>query len=276
MSNDDVDGETGGHAHVFEASIGGKIFALKIVSGHHSACYFIRLIDVAIPQFKFYDDEEDRFGLIGGENEYVTVDLLRAHIDPFYNECRAYGRLIEANVNGRVAVRCYGYITLPAQREKEIEEKFGVVRWERPEKECAKPVSRRQPLRAIVKELVSEDLPFNAKMASKTFRDLKRMRQLGVYPIDIRGRNYKAGLLVDMSIAMTKPHYLFEIEPRWEVQFLQRQDLTSWESMMIEENVETWERAVRNPEYCKKLRSFRKIEDSDEDSGEGMDDGAES
>ena len=46
-------------------------------------------------KFKFYDDTEDRAGLYGREHDLVSVDLLRAHMDPFYNECRAFGRIIE-------------------------------------------------------------------------------------------------------------------------------------------------------------------------------------
>ncbi|KAK4695883.1 hypothetical protein P7C71_g1944, partial [Lecanoromycetidae sp. Uapishka_2] len=248
LSDINDDSESGGHAYVFEASIGGKKFALKV--------------------FKFYDDGEDRSILTGRENEYITTDLLRAHMDPFYNECRAYGRLIEGKVNGKVAVRCHGYTTISAEREEELEERFNVTGWNRPEEEYARPVARRQPFQAIVKDLISEDVPFNAQLAKKTLKDLKRMRRLGVYPLDITGRNYMDGLLVDMSIAMTKPHYLFEIKPKWEVKLLQRQDLLSWQSMMEEENVITWERAVRNPKYCKKLRSHKRSEHSDESSDE--------
>ena len=37
------------------------------------------------------------------------------------------------------------------------------------------------------------------------------MRSNGIYLGDVRPRNYKAGLLVDMSIARTTPHFLFNI-----------------------------------------------------------------
>lgn len=50
----------------------------------------------------------------------MSDDLLQAYMDPFYNECRAYGRLEEANLNGKVAVRCHGYMTFPAEYEEEL------------------------------------------------------------------------------------------------------------------------------------------------------------
>ena len=207
-------------------------------------------------KFKFYNDEEDRSGLVGGENDYITVDLLRAHMDPFNCECRGYGRLIEGNVNSKVAVHCYGYTTIPAEREEELNERFGILTWDRPTLEYAKPIARRQPFRAIVKELISENAPFTSSSAKKTLKDLHRIRRLGIYPMDIVGRNYRGGILVDMSIAMTNPHFLFEIRPRWQVRLYRREDLINWQSMMEEEGITTWDRAVPNPKYCRKLRSY--------------------
>ena len=57
---------------------------------------------------------------MGKQEESISDDLLQAHMDPFYNECRAYGRLEEANLNGKVAVRCHGYMTFPAEDEEEL------------------------------------------------------------------------------------------------------------------------------------------------------------
>ena len=39
------------------------------------------------------------------------------------------------------------------------------------------------------------------------------MRRCGVYHDDVRPRDYIAGLLVDLSMAMTEPCYLFQIRP---------------------------------------------------------------
>ena len=146
-------------------------------------------------------------------------------------------------------------MTVPVEEEEELKKKFGVVDWNRPDEEYTTIPSRRQPFRAIVKELLTKDVPFNDKSARKILKDLKRIRALDVYPIDIQARNYKSGLLVDLSIAMTKPHYLFNIKPRRRVKFYQREDLRCFESMIEDEKVDTWVRALRNDEYCAKLRS---------------------
>lgn len=175
-------------------------------------------------------------------------------MDPFHSECRAYGRLIEKDLNGEVAVRCHGYLALPATLEARLAEEYHVHAWDRPQSEYRKRVHRRPPFRAILKDLVTEDIPFTEKLVIKMLRDLKRMRRVGVYPMDIEARNYKGGLLIDFSIAVTIPHYLFEIKTRKRIRRMKRQDLVGWESLVENEGIQTWTRAVRNEKYVKTLR----------------------
>ena len=47
-----------------------------------------------------------------------SMKTIRFQSDPFYNECRAYGRRIDSGVNGKVAVRCHGHLGIPAAREE--------------------------------------------------------------------------------------------------------------------------------------------------------------
>ncbi|KAK3169301.1 hypothetical protein OEA41_008684 [Lepraria neglecta] len=199
------DKDSEGHTHVFEAAIESAAYALKM--------------------FKFCDFKEQRAGLVGKENDLVTDDLLQAHSDPFYNECRAYGRLQDKNLNGKVAVLCHGYITLPASVKEQLKRKFHISDWDRPGDEYSKPVSQRQPFRAIIKDLIQEDTPLTGKAADKILRDLKKMQRCGIYPGDIRSRNYKAGLLVDLSIARTEPYYLFNIQSARQVAKMKNGDL---------------------------------------------------
>ncbi|KAL6715421.1 hypothetical protein ACLMJK_006382 [Lecanora helva] len=221
-------------AHVFEASISSKTYALKI--------------------FRYYDDTDDLEALTREDRKHISADIVRSHRDPFLCECRAYGRLIEKNLNGKVAVRCHGYLTLPADREEELQRKFHVGDWNRPRSEYDKPPHKRQPFRAIVKDLITADIPLTEKVAKVMLKHLKQMRRVGVYPMDVTARNYVGGLLVDFSIAITTPHYLFEIKTPMRVRFYQRNDLISWQSMVRDAGIETWERAVPSSEYRKKLR----------------------
>ena len=50
----------------------------------------IRLI-LSILVVQIYDDEEAHTMRMTGKP--LDIDLLRVHTDPFYNECRAYGRI---------------------------------------------------------------------------------------------------------------------------------------------------------------------------------------
>lgn len=206
-------------------------------------------------QFKFYDDEMDRAGLqLSGHLGSISLEILHAHSDPFYNECRAYGKLIEKNLNGKVAVQCHGHITLPAKMEDELERRFGVGDWDRPEAEYNKPASKRQVLRAVVKELVQKDVPFTEKTLARMLRDLYCIRRQGIYPSDIFARNYKGGLLLDLSIAKTEPHFLLEIEDDWRVKTYKNRDLWQFDDMVEESEVKAWVRALPNEEYIAKLR----------------------
>lgn len=138
-----------------------------------------------------------------------------------------------------------------------MKQSFDIESWDRPDKEYVKTPSRRQPFRAIVKDLITDQSPITAKMSKKILKDLRRIRKVGIYPMDVQARNYKGGLLVDFSVAMTEPHYLFLIKEPWRVEEdYKRDDLIAFQSMMKDEGIETWERAVRNEEYCKKFRSY--------------------
>ena len=229
---------SGGHSHVFEVSIHSQLYALKI--------------------FKFFDDTSAYSALHLDERDLIPRSIVNDHMDPFYNECRAYGRLIQKKVNGKVAARCYGYLTLSAVIEAKLKKKFGVVVWDRPRKDYTKPVSKRQPFRAIVKELILDDRIWTEKITKKMLKDLWRMRQIGIYPMDVHARNYKRALLIDFSVAITEPHYLFVIKPLWRVEEdYKLQDLYDFDEMMKDEGVAKWECALGPLEYRKKLRSYR-------------------
>ena len=64
--------------------------------------------------------------IYAGETEQIPIDLFHAHIDPFYNECSAFGRLTEQKLNRKYAVCCYGYTAISPDRELEIEREFHV------------------------------------------------------------------------------------------------------------------------------------------------------
>lgn len=70
--------------------------------------------------------------------------------------------------------------------------------------------------------------------------------------MDVRKRDYRGELLLDMSAAMTTPHYVFDYVPKWRVKAMMRQDLRDIEDMAKDEGFKCI--AQRNEEYCTKLR----------------------
>ncbi|KAI1117617.1 kinetochore Sim4 complex subunit FTA2-domain-containing protein [Nemania sp. NC0429] len=242
--------------YVFEVRIDKKRFALKI--------------------FKFHDPIDTRIGWSTAWARRVTDETLTFHSDPFFAECRAYGRINQyyedlddkaGRRNGtsrprlgntkrrQLAVPCYGYITVSAEYETMLYEKFGVSEWYRSEAEETGEVPK-DPFRALVKELVTS--PISVLNPSRMVGDLKKLRKLGIYVRDIYARNYKAGFLVDFSIAWTAPHWcLIEISP-FQRELFKNEELGMFDWMMKEEGIKTFVRARRNRKYCRKLRSSDK------------------
>lgn len=184
----------------------------------------------------------------------IPIETIRFQTDPFYNKYRVYGRFIECGVNGKVAVRCHGHIAIPAAKEEELARRFEVDIWDRSKDDSKLSVSKRQPFRAIVKDLIEDDQPLNEKKLITMRKDLFKMHKLGVYPQDVRERNYGSGLLLDFSIVITKPHWVFETKRPWWIRSMRNDDINMLQVIMLEFGVKTWQRAVRNREYCIKLR----------------------
>ena len=191
-------------------------------------------------------------GLVGLD---ILPGLIIAHMDPFYAECRAYGRIESKGRNGKVVVRCYGFITIPGEQQEELDEKFGTGGWERPEEDKEQAYSNRATLRAIVKELVPGDVSFATKMIVRMKADLKALRRMGVYVRDVRADNYKNGKLVDFSTLWTYPHIMLS-ERYWLRTTIERErdwELTEFDDMIKDSGLAnpTWTRATPNSEYMK-------------------------
>lgn len=184
------------------------------------------------------------------DHSHISIDLLHAHSDPFYNECRAFGQIIQAGQNGGIAVRCYGHLTLPAEIERDLNQRYKLA-WDRPADDYDEPLFQRQPFRAIVKELIKDDVPLSQKDMNKMVKDLKEIRALGVYPMDLCRRNYRAGLLVDMSLAMTEPHYLFGLRSKYHVADMKREDLVNILQIAKDGGFTC---RMRDDKFCSKLR----------------------
>ncbi|KAL8906226.1 MAG: hypothetical protein Q9207_002148 [Kuettlingeria erythrocarpa] len=229
------DTANGGDSHVFEVVIARKRYALKI--------------------FNFYDPNEDLDAISESDLEVVGLDTFYAQSDPFYNECRAYGRLDESHLNGKVAVRAYGYTTIAAKEVHRLGKEYQVDDWQEDaeEHEYNELPPERHLFRAIIKDIMQDDVRWTHKTVKRMRQDLLRMRERGIYPMDIVSRNYKGGLLVDFSSAMTTPHFYLKMCPDRQYERVMNTDLYDFDEMIKEARVKTWVIAY-NKEYLKKLR----------------------
>jgi Kinetochore Sim4 complex subunit FTA2 len=190
-------------------------------------------------------------------NRRVSDEDLNGHVDPFYAECRAYGRIMETERRKQpkrsLVVPCYGFLGVSAGKEPMLLKRFGVEMWNREDSQ----VAGNEPLRALVKELVEDDLPLTDALLKKMLRDLKALRKMKIYQQDIFPRNYKGGRLVDFSTAYTEPNFMFQVRSPLEIQGYRIRDLVMFDNMVRESNVKTSVRARPNDEYRRKLRRRR-------------------
>ncbi|KAI0187856.1 kinetochore Sim4 complex subunit FTA2-domain-containing protein [Xylaria flabelliformis] len=216
------------HSRVFQVSIEGKIFSLKV--------------------FNFFSVQELWPTLIGNEH-LLNDNIVRHHLDPFYAECRAFGRLVEMNKDDELAVRCHGYVFLPRTIERQIERQFRISDWNR------KAEDEGSPLRAIVKDYIKWKTLCHRKTFETMRKNLEELNDLGVYNMDIRKANYLGGRLFDFSIAATVPHFSFSMKFRHIDNILEdmADDLDFFDSMV--EEVREAEELVRNQSSSWKNRT---------------------
>ena len=163
-------------------------------------------------QFNFFDPFTTAEDLV---EIGVSLEKYIAHTDPFYAECRAYGCIEDNKQNGKIAVRCYGFMAVSAKQEDILAAppyQTDTTEWNRPEEEYDWPVARRQPFRAIVKELVRSRSRFHA--VAQMRKDLLTLRDMGIYVQDISAENYVNGKLVDFSRSWTNPHLMLDPDVR--------------------------------------------------------------
>lgn len=241
------DHETAAHSHVFEVKIGAGKYALKVVCRHRT-----HHDSLNSKQFRFYDIAEDELGL--SDNEIKDPDLA-IQLDPFFAECRAFGRIKEQRRNGTLAIECLGYLYLPADREMEMNQRFRATDWDRPSEEYEVESSHRKPFRAIVKRLILEPTTWNVVTARTILRNLRALNTSGVYVFDVRARNILGGQLVDFSASWTDPHVLFRTRAPGEIESRKERDLARFDVMMKDLQIRNAPRGLPNRQYTAKLRS---------------------
>ncbi|KAH6637092.1 kinetochore Sim4 complex subunit FTA2-domain-containing protein [Chaetomium tenue] len=176
----------------------------------------------------------------------ANPQLYADYFDPFNCECRVYGRLKDEKRED-LAVKALGYLLLTPQQEAHLAfkvtgelgdlpdanvgELYGNNFWGRYEQH------RELPVRAIVKELVSQKWP-TANEVQGMWPDLQAIHSLGIFVGDTHGGNYLGGKLVDFSRALTMYHpALIPVhgDTFQEIMLGELQKLRELQNMMLEE-----------------------------------------
>ncbi|KAK2609321.1 hypothetical protein QQS21_002102 [Conoideocrella luteorostrata] len=189
-----LDENDNSQGYVFRVLIKGKEYAIKV--------------------FKFYNpmNTEYFWGPMLGED--TPLDTAAFYTDPFYAECRAYGRIQEEikrnKLSKDIAVPCYGYLFL--QEEDQIvlhERELDLELWN-----INVDYQRLTPgglnPRAIVKDIAPAETGVNGDSLQKILRDVTSLNRQGIYNMDIKKDNYRGGRLVDFGSSWTKPHLLLD------------------------------------------------------------------
>ena len=214
--------------------------------------------------FKFFNPEDTRYYWGPILEDSFPSEKVAFHTDPFFAECRAYGRIKEAQDRGilkrEIAIPCLGYILLPDEHRRILEES-GIDLQEDcldgadTEPHTPEATNGLRRVRAIVKELASQDSGVNTKSIGKILGDIKQLNELGIYHRDIRRHNFKDGKLVDFGSAWTEPHCFMHSADTEEPGETRLGDLVMFDNMVDLERIKTTVRAMPNSSYCKKLRS---------------------
>jgi hypothetical protein len=241
------------HSYVFRVQIDGEPYALKIVRlGTSTTCW-----KTDCCQFRFFDLGETLAMLDPAGRSRVSWEDIEGQKDPFYAECRAYGRIESKPRKQPIAIACHGFISIPAKQESFFARKFKITDWNRPEEELSLPPARRQPLRALVKDLIETDPKITEMLIASIRRELKALNSLRIYVMDVRLNNYKGGHLVDFSSAWTEPHFEFrkDVNSEEDIEMNRRIDLAAFDKMVKEEmGMDVSVSTEPNPDFIARLR----------------------
>ncbi|KAG7408256.1 hypothetical protein Forpe1208_v012343 [Fusarium oxysporum f. sp. rapae] len=191
---DEDDDVISSQGYVFKARIGGREYAVKV--------------------FKFFNPMSTEYfwGPMLGED--TSLDTAAYYTDPFYAECRAYGRIKEATkekiLKPEVAVLCHGFFFLKPQDQKALEDRGIDLGLGSVDLDYQKSTIGGLRARAIVKDLASSNSGITSTSIRKILSNVVSMNKAGIYNMDIRNDNFRDGRVVDFGSSWTEPHVLLD------------------------------------------------------------------
>jgi len=192
-------------------------------------------------KFKFHDPMSDDYFWEPLVGEDISLQTVSYYTDPFYAECRAYGRIQEAIKKGYlksdIVVPCHGFFFLQERDEKVLRGRNIDLEADQvdPEYQRSSPGGYRP--RAIVKDLASADPGVNQDNLYQILRDIVRLNSQRVFNMDIRLDNYRDGKLVDFGSSWTEPHILLDALDEEAADESRLADRTKFSQMVEDEKI---------------------------------------
>ncbi|EXK76883.1 hypothetical protein FOQG_18388 [Fusarium oxysporum f. sp. raphani 54005] len=208
LDNEDED-VTSSQGYVFRALIRGHEYAVKVIrrSFHHD-------LPAVWYQFKFFDPMSTEYFWGPSLGEDTPLDTAAYYTDPFYAECRAYGRIHEAIkqrvLKSDIAVPCHGFLFLRPNDQEALKNLDIDLGLEEIDLDYQKSTIGGLRARAIVKEIASSDSGVNSKSIRKILSKVTTLNKAGIYNMDIRIDNFRDGKIVDFGSSWTEPHALLD------------------------------------------------------------------
>lgn len=200
-----------------------------------------------------------------------------SHFIPFYQECRAFGRLKELN-REHLAVKVYGYVSLRVDQALELKMRSALSKLLHdpglPLKTAASILITSSEIKGIVKDWVEparyegeSDIPpykidniLAVSHFPRMLEELHEIHRCGIVIRDVSISQYVNGVLVDFSMAWTMPHPFGPgrgLEPSWTFQSLAALDLFHFQDKVID----LWNTFLRDALGTRKrecrLRAYR-------------------
>ncbi|KAK7962470.1 uncharacterized protein PG986_003295 [Apiospora aurea] len=223
---------------VFEVTIESRVYALKV--------------------FKFYDPYSDAYYWGPLLREDIPLEEILCYTDPFFAECRAYGRIHDARGKSgnrsALAVKCHGYLYLSKDDETFLTELGVDLGIDILDDSLRKALGQDGRVRAIVKDMAPESSGVTARSLTKVLRRVRALNRLNIFNRDIRLENFRGGLLVDFGSSWTKPHIVLDALGAVDKRDSLLEDLVMFDDMVAEGDIKTRLKALPNLEYCEKLR----------------------
>ncbi|KAH8164226.1 hypothetical protein CIB48_g4025 [Xylaria polymorpha] len=194
----DDDGREDNQAFVYRVKIASEEYALKV--------------------FKFSNPKSNSF--YWGTRLQYELPMKEAifYTDPFYAECRAYGRIEDGKVDKnsktprvrqQTAVKCYGYMFLSDEDKRWFINKGHDLEDDLLDDDVIEALEGDTRVRAIVKHLDESPKLLHARNIGRAWTTVRLLNNsLKIYNMDIKANNFIGHRLVDFGSSWTEPHEL--------------------------------------------------------------------